>query len=164
MPMSPYVAGLRAAVGHQLLVLPSATVLPVRADGALLLLHHRDSGRWETVGGMVEPNERPEDAARREAREELGVEVELGALLTVVGGPEYEVHYPNGDDVTYVVAVWEATIVDGEPAAGDPEEVVALRWFRRDELDGADLGRGTRALLTTLGWLPDTVADHAVRG
>jgi 8-oxo-dGTP pyrophosphatase MutT (NUDIX family) len=152
MPMSPYVERLRAAVGHELLLLPSAAVLPVRDDGAVLLMRHRDSGRWETIGGMIEVGEDPADAARREAWEEIGVEVALGRLLGVVGGPGFEVTYPNGDRCAYVSPVWEATIVEGEPVA-DGDEALALRWFARDALAGADLGPFCRATLVAVGWL-----------
>lgn len=44
-----------------------------------------------TVGGAVDPGESPKEAAIREAREEIGVEVRLGRLIDVVGGPEFEV-------------------------------------------------------------------------
>lgn len=152
MPMSPYVERMRAAVGHDLLLLPSAAVLPVRADGAVLLMRHHGSGRWETIGGMIEPGEVPEDAARREVREEVGVDVELGRLLGVIGGPDFEVTYPNGDRCAYVSPVWEATIVAGEPVA-DGEEALAVRWFARDELADADLGPFCRATLVHVGWL-----------
>ncbi len=152
MGMSPYVARLRAAVGHDLLLLPSVAVLPVREDGAVLLMLHHASGRWETIGGMVEPGEDPATAARREAREEAGIEVELGAVLGVVGGPGFEVTYPNGDRVAYVSPVWSATIAGGDPVA-DGEEALDLRWFGRDELDAAALGPFCRATLSAIGWL-----------
>jgi 8-oxo-dGTP pyrophosphatase MutT (NUDIX family) len=152
MPRSPYIERVRAAVGHDLLLLPSAAVLPRRDDGAVLLALPRASERWETIGGMVEPGEDPADAARREVREEIGVEVRLGTLLGVVGGPDFVVRYPNGDECAYVSAVWEATIVAGEPAA-DQDELTDLRWFARSELETADLGPFCRATLRAIGWL-----------
>ncbi|HEX7131093.1 MAG TPA: NUDIX domain-containing protein [Iamia sp.] len=150
MPMSPYVERMRAAVGHELLLLPSATVLPRRDDGAVLLIRHHASEGWETIGGMVEPGEDPAAAAVREAQEEVGVEVRLGALLGVVGGPDFVVRYPNGDEVAYVSAVWEATIVAGEPVA-DGTEALAVRWFTPAELATADLGPFCRATLGAVG-------------
>lgn len=45
---------------------------------ARVLLHrHRKLGLWLPPGGHVEPNELPDDAARREVLEETGVAVEL---------------------------------------------------------------------------------------
>lgn len=166
--MSPYVERMRAAVGRELLLLPSAGVLPTRDGGAVLLGLHAANGRWEMVGGMVEPGEDPADAARREAREEIGAEVQLGALLGVMGGPGFEVRYPNGDVVAYVSSVWEATVVGGD-VAPDGDEITDLRWFARDELATADLGPFCRATLDRVGWLdgggggPSTVGGHAVR-
>jgi mutator protein MutT len=38
-------------------------------------------GYWELPGGKLEPNETPAQAARREAREELGIEIETLSVL-----------------------------------------------------------------------------------
>lgn len=46
-------------------------------DGKVLLIHHRKLDRWLPLGGHIELDEDPEQAAVREAREESGLEVEL---------------------------------------------------------------------------------------
>lgn len=46
-------------------------------DGRVLLHWHEKLRRWLPPGGHIEPNELPDDAARRETREETGVEVDL---------------------------------------------------------------------------------------
>jgi 8-oxo-dGTP pyrophosphatase MutT (NUDIX family) len=43
----------------------------------VLLIHHRKLDKWLPLGGHIELDEDPEQAALREAREESGVEVEL---------------------------------------------------------------------------------------
>lgn len=43
-------------------------------DGSSLLVDHISAGRWLPPGGHVEPDEHPADTARRETREELGIE------------------------------------------------------------------------------------------
>ncbi|HEY1635364.1 MAG TPA: NUDIX domain-containing protein, partial [Acidimicrobiales bacterium] len=87
MGISPYVAALRGAVGSRLLMLPSVSVLPRDPAGRVLLVRHADSEKWDTIGGFVEPDETPQEAAMREAREEASVEVELVRLLAALGGP-----------------------------------------------------------------------------
>jgi ADP-ribose pyrophosphatase YjhB (NUDIX family) len=146
--MSAHIARLRAAVGHELLLLPSVSVLPVDEAGRLLLVRHagHDDG-WAVLGGAVEVGESPAEAAIREAREEIGAEVRLTRLLDVLGGPEYQVTYPNGDLAAYVTAVYEAEIVNGLPRVADHDELSDLAWFRPGQLPGLELSRLSRALL-----------------
>ena len=147
MGIAAHIASLRAAVGHDLLLLPSVSVLPVDEAGRLLLVRHAGQGdRWGTLGGAVEPGESPAVAAIREAREEISVDIELVRLLDVLGGPDYEVSYPNGDRAAYVTAVYEARIIAGAPAPGDGE-LSELAWFTPDELSALPLSRFARALL-----------------
>ena len=46
-------------------------------DGKVLLIHHRKLDKWLPLGGHIELDEDPEQAAIREAKEESGLEVDL---------------------------------------------------------------------------------------
>lgn len=150
MSRSPYVARLREKLGNDLLLLPSVAVLPWDNEGRLLLVRAADSGRWQTIGGQVEVDESPADAAQREAKEEAGVVVELGDVLAVVGGPQFRMTYPNGDQAAYVSVVYEAAVIDGAPAPDD-DETTAVAWVGLDDLDGLDLTDFTTVLFAALG-------------
>jgi len=141
--ISPYLARLRRVIGHELLLVASVAVIPRDASGRILLVRSRETGRWQTIGGAVEPDEAPAEAARREALEETGVTLELVAVL---GGPQYRVTYPNGDQVAYVVSVFDARISAGEPDP-DGEEISEVAWRKSSELDAVDLDELNRALL-----------------
>ncbi len=122
-------------------------------DGRILLSRptgHSDG--WHVIGGAIDPDESPREAAVREAHEELGVKIRLGQLLGAFGGPDYVVTYPNEDVVAYVTVCYEAFIVSGSPVP-DGEELATIAWFTRDELHEAALSRFARALLTDAGYL-----------
>ena len=147
MGIAPHIARLRAVVGNELLLLPSVSVLPVDDCGRILLVRHAGHyDGWGTLGGAVEPGESPTVAAVREAREEIGTDIQLVRLLDVLGGPDYEVSYPNGDRVAYVTAVYEARIIKGSPAPGDGE-LSEVAWFAPEDLTELSLSRFARALL-----------------
>ncbi len=62
-----------------------------RNAGEILLVRHRRLGTWLPVGGEIEPGETPLEAARRELREETGLEGRfpegLGGFSRVAGTP-----------------------------------------------------------------------------
>ena len=80
----------------------------------------------------------------------LGVELELGPILGVLGGPEYRLTYPNGDQTSYVVTVFDATIVEGTPTA-DGDETSAVEWWDPNNLPYDQMSILTRALLRDIG-------------
>ncbi|MFI6104458.1 (deoxy)nucleoside triphosphate pyrophosphohydrolase [Streptomyces sp. NPDC051310] len=100
-------------------------------DGGRLLAARRSAppalaGRWELPGGKLEPGETAQEALVRELREELGVEIEPGERIPG--------EWPLAPG--YVLHVWTARLVSGEPRPlQDHDE---LRWLDRRELDNVD--------------------------
>ena len=81
-------------------------------------------GVWDLFGGHVEDGESSEDALRREAREELGVELDSFRLLGTVHDPA-----ERADIHVFVVTAWR-----GEPINAAPQEHTEIGWFPAVEL------------------------------
>jgi 8-oxo-dGTP pyrophosphatase MutT (NUDIX family) len=133
MPISDYLSQLRAKVGSDVLVLPSAAVAVFDERKRLLLGLHADRNIWVLPGGLIEPGELPADAALREAWEETGLHVELTGILGVYGGPDLFVSYTNGDRAFYIATVFRGRIASGD-ARPDGSEILDLKYFSEEEL------------------------------
>jgi 8-oxo-dGTP diphosphatase len=68
----------------------SADVLIRDQHGRILLVDPRYKPHWDLPGGMAEANEPPNETARRELSEELGLHVQPGRMLCV------DWHAPRG--------------------------------------------------------------------
>jgi ribosomal protein S18 acetylase RimI-like enzyme/8-oxo-dGTP pyrophosphatase MutT (NUDIX family) len=148
--ISLYLSRLREAVGHELLLLPSVAVLVWDDDGRLLLVREANTGLWQTIGGAIEPDESPHEAAIREAHEEASVSVRIERIRGVAGGPQFRLRYPNGDLVGYVTTVFDACVVDGAPQP-DGDETIDVGWFSPQELSEAPFTEFTQALFEAAG-------------
>jgi 8-oxo-dGTP diphosphatase len=90
------------------------------------------SGRWSLPAGFVERGEKVEDAAVRETREEVGLDVALGPLLGLFS--------ETGE--TVALAVYLAERATGQPVAGD--DLIDVGWFSPDELPDLAFPRDRR--------------------
>lgn len=98
-----------------------------RNDGAILLVRLSYRQRWGVPGGLLKRGESTEDAARREVKEEVGLEIELVDQPSVVVDAEAQ----------RVDVVYRARLAPGQSpdvaAPGSPE-ILEVRWFLPDEL------------------------------
>lgn len=123
-----------------------AYVVPVDpADGSVLLVDHVNAGLWLPPGGHVHPDEHPALTARREAREELGIEAR--ELADTEGFDERPVFLTVtrtvGIDHGHTdVSLWFRLALDHtRPLATDPDEFRAARWWSPAEITAADPAR-----------------------
>ncbi|WEL23830.1 NUDIX hydrolase [Candidatus Nanohalovita haloferacivicina] len=109
-------------------------------DGKILLLYREDEGHWEVPGGKVEEEESPIDAAVREAREEIGVEVELKK-------PFYSGEFQKDGQMF----LWHGYIADtdGEPEIQE-EKFGELEWVDPLELDDMEIAPNLEMVLPAL--------------
>ena len=81
------------------------------------------TGMWEFPGGKIEQDESPEEALKREIREELDIEIQVGELVNIV---EYD--YPN---FHLSMHCFFCTIVSGVLVL---KEHKAAKWLVKEEL------------------------------
>ena len=108
-------------------------------DGKVLLVKRSPEMRfypdvWDLFGGHVEGEESSEDALRREAMEELQIELETFHLLGTIHDP-----VEPAEIMVFAVTAWK-----GEPTNAAPDEHTQIGWFPADGLpcsDGLDAYR-----------------------
>lgn len=122
-----YVHALRKKVGHSPLILPGAVVLILNAKSELLLQHRTDGG-WGLPGGLMELGESMEETAKREVKEETGLQIESLSLLGLFSGEEYHFTFDNGDEIYSVTAVYQTSTYSGTIVA-NKDESLDVRFF-----------------------------------
>lgn len=82
--------------------------------------------------GAIELGETPEEAVVREVWEETELKVQVKKQKGVFGGEKYRHTYPNGDEVEYIIVVFECEVSGGELKSIDGESL-KLKYFPLSE-------------------------------
>lgn len=133
--MSDYIQWLRSTIGQRKTLVAYATVL-IRDDDGRLLFQRRSDFReawWGLPGGVLEIGESFVQCAQREALEETGYHVEPTRLVGLYCAPQWDVRYPNGDEVQQFTVALECALTGGHNQI-DRAEVVHQQFFTPDAL------------------------------
>jgi 8-oxo-dGTP diphosphatase len=125
-----------------------ATLCYLRQGGKTLMIHRVKKandmhlGKWNGLGGKLNPGETPEECARREIYEESGLKVlslQFKGILTFPSFAEEEDWYA----FVFVVEAFGGELVDCSEEGN-------LKWVNDSELLGLNLWEGDRIFLPWL--------------
>ena len=114
--------------------LPTVDIIIEMKKGIVLIERKNPPPGWALPGGFVDYGETLEDAARREAHEETGLEVELVRQFHTYSDPARDSRFHTISTVFIARA-------SGEPKGGD--DAVRAEIFSRDNLPPLAFDHGT---------------------
>lgn len=97
-----------------------------------------DKGKWDLPGGFIDPNENAQEAACREIKEELGLNLQPSDLKFVTTSPNYylfkNVPYRTMD------LFFECNLPSETIKITDKDEIKELLWVKNSEIDLDKIG------------------------
>jgi ADP-ribose pyrophosphatase YjhB (NUDIX family) len=130
-----------------------ASIVVFKDNKVLLVKRERDpfAGIWSLPGGKTENDESPREAARRELREETGIEADIEGVVDTVRIAAEDAW--SGEAVTYRLTVFYGRPTGGSLKAGSDAE--RAEWVHLDDIELRPMTEGTAELI----W----VAAHRLR-
>jgi ADP-ribose pyrophosphatase YjhB (NUDIX family) len=108
--------------------LTGVTLIPLLADGRIVLVKRRDTGEWSLPGGLIDWGETVESSAERELKEETGLNLlSIDRLIGVYSSP-------HRDPRMHSIAISLAVTVEGTLIVGDKGEISQVRAFSPSDI------------------------------
>jgi 8-oxo-dGTP pyrophosphatase MutT (NUDIX family) len=102
-----------------------------------LLIERTDNGLWALPGGAQDIGESVAQAARREVREETGIDVEITGLSGIYSDPRHVIAYGDGEVRQEFSLCFHAKPVGGQPRSSS--ESSQARWVSPDSLQDLNI-------------------------
>jgi 8-oxo-dGTP diphosphatase len=140
-------SALRLILRHPLC---GVVMVPILADGRIVLVRRRDNQQWSLPGGMVEWGEDIPTTIYRELQEETGLQVtQIGRLVGVYSEPQRD---PRFHSICTTVEV----MVEGQFCIEDQGEILEVRAFMPNQIPMDELAHDHRQQLAHY-WQGETI-------
>lgn len=117
---------------HRPLIMCSAGIILIDKKGRVLLQKRTDNNKWGLPGGSLELGESFQEAAIREAFEEVGLKVNSLNLFNVYSGKECYNKYPNGDEIYNASSIFVSNDYSGELKLDEEESADAVFFYKNE--------------------------------
>lgn len=127
-------------------IVPAVTAVVLNDRGELLMIERTDNGLWAIPGGAQDLGESIIEAAKREVREETGIEIEVTRLSGIYSDPRHVIAYDDGE-----VRQEFSLCFHGRPTGGTlrtDSEARQVRWVPVSHLDGLNIHPSIRLRIT----------------
>ncbi len=112
--------------------MPTIAANLVTRNGTILMLYRSDKNYWELPAGKIEKGENAREAAKREAREEIGVEVKI-----IEEWQPFQISFDH-EGRNFSTRGFMSEIAEGKPEIQE-KQFSKLDWFGTSEIEELDL-------------------------
>ncbi len=123
-------------------------IVDTKTQTVLLRMHEKYKS-WLAVGGHIELDETPEQAALREVKEEVGLEIEIWRDYARGENfpnshvkeclPPYHMNiHPIGEDHRHLDYIYYAKALSTDVVEGDDEKSGGIQWWNKNDLESSN--------------------------